>query len=76
MICPRCDEDKAFKLFEAPVDGSWEVYSCPCCSFTWRSTEEEEITNPKLYNPKFKLNEQKIKEMAPKPPIPPLRKTE
>jgi hypothetical protein len=73
MICPRCDHDQAYKLFEAPEGGVWEVYRCPRCNFTWRSTEEENVISPKLYNPRFKLNERQIQEMAPKPPIPPLR---
>ncbi len=74
MICPRCDSNKAYKIFEAPQDRSWEIFRCPYCNFTWRNTEEEEVTNPLLYNPRFKLNEDKIKNMSPKPPIPPLRK--
>jgi uncharacterized C2H2 Zn-finger protein len=74
MICPRCDFNQAYKIFEAPVDKCWEVYRCPRCNFTWRSTEEEEVTNPKLYHSKFKLSERQIEGMAPKPPIPPLRR--
>ena len=72
MICPRCDSDQAYKVFEAE-DGSWEVYRCPRCNFNWRSTEGEEVTNPTLYNPRFKLSERQIQELPPKPPIPPLR---
>jgi hypothetical protein len=75
MICPRCEGDQADKIFEAPEDGSWEVYRCLRCYFTWRSTEEEEVTNPKLYSPKFKLSERQMEAMAPKPPIPPLRRS-
>jgi vanillate/4-hydroxybenzoate decarboxylase subunit D len=75
MICPRCDDDRAEKIFEAPEDGVWEIYRCPRCYFTWRNTEEKEVTDPKLYNPKFKLTDRQIQNMAVKPPIPPLRKT-
>jgi vanillate/4-hydroxybenzoate decarboxylase subunit D len=74
MICPRCDHDQAYKFFESPESGAWEVYRCPRCHFNWRSTEEETVTDPKRYDPKFKLDEKRIREMAPKPPIPPLRK--
>jgi len=74
MICPRCDYLEAYKVFEAE-DKSWDIFRCPRCSFNWRSTEGEEIREPKLYNARFKLDEKKIQEMAPKPPIPPLRKT-
>jgi hypothetical protein len=73
--CPRCDHEEAYAFFEAPEDGSWTLYRCPRCYFNWRSTEGEEVTNPKLYNPKFKLNEKKIQDMDPKPPIPTLKET-
>ncbi len=76
MICPRCESDGAYKVFEAPEGPAiWEVYRCPRCNFTWRSSEGESITDPKRYNPKFKLTEKHFLEMAPKPPIPPLRKS-
>ena len=74
MICPRCESEHAYKIFEAPEDPSlWEVFRCPRCNFSWRSTEEETVTDPKQYSPRFKLSEKLIQEMAPKPPIPPLR---
>ncbi len=75
VICPRCDDDRAEKIFGAPEDSAWEIYRCPRCYFTWRNTEEKEVTDPELYNPKFKLTDRQIQNMAPKPPIPPLRKT-
>ena len=74
MICPRCDDERAVKFFEAPENGVWELYRCPRCFFVWRSTEEDEVTRPELYDPKFKLTEQRIAEMKDKPAIPPLRK--
>ena len=64
MICPRCDDDRAAKIFEAPEDASWEVYRCPRCYFTWRNTEEDEVTNPDLYDPRFKLSGEKTKRAA------------
>jgi len=74
MICPRCDSEQAYKIFEAPEDPKlWEVYRCPRCNFTWRSSEEEQVTDPRQYSPKFKLTEKQIQELPPKPPIPPLR---
>lgn len=72
MICPRCEDEKAYKVRDAD-DGSWQIYCCPLCNFNWRSTEESAVIDPKIYNPKFKLTVKKIQEMAPKPPIPPLR---
>jgi hypothetical protein len=74
MICPRCDFVEAYKVFEAE-DKSWDLFRCPRCNFNWRSTEGQELTDAKLYSPRFKLNEKQIQDMAPKPPIPPLRKT-
>jgi uncharacterized C2H2 Zn-finger protein len=74
MICPRCDSGEARTIFEAPENGVWQVYRCPRCFMVWRSTEEERVTNPALYDRRFKLNEEKIRSMDPKPPIPPLAK--
>ena len=75
MICPRCEFVEAYKVFEAG-DKSWEIYRCPRCNFNWRNTEGRELTDPELYSARFKLNEKIIQDMAPKPPVPPLRKTE
>jgi len=74
MFCPRCDKDEGIKLFEAPKDGSWEIYRCQYCDFVWRSTEKEYIRNPAHYDPIFKLNDDKVSKMIEKPLIPPLRK--
>ena len=73
MICPRCDCEEAYKFFEAPEDASWELYRCPVCFLVWRNTEEECVTNPELYDKRFKLSQEKIAEMKEKPPIPPLK---
>ena len=73
MICPRCDFQDASKVFEAE-DGAWEIYGCSRCGFNWRSTEEAEITDPRRYDPRFKLSEKAIAAMTPKPPLPPLKK--
>ena len=74
MYCPRCDQDEGIKFFEAPTDGSWELYRCQHCDFVWRNTEKEEIRNGRLYPPEFKLGEDQITNMTEKPMIPPLRK--
>lgn len=73
MYCPRCDKDQAYKFFEAPKKGAWELYRCPFCQFVWRSTEKASIKNKDLYNPSFKLTEEKISQMMEKPTIPPLK---
>lgn len=75
MICPRCDFVEAYKVFEAE-DRSWEIFRCPRCNFNWRSSEGQELKDAKLYSPRFKLSEKQIQDMAPKPPVPPLRKKE
>ena len=74
MFCPRCDQEEGIKIFEAPKDGSWELYRCQRCDFVWRSTEKEEITNRRLYPAEFKLNEDQMAKMTEKPVIPPLKK--
>jgi len=71
MICPRCDDQRAAKIFDSPESGAWEIFRCPRCFFTWRSTEEDRVTRPELYDADFKLSEAKIREMIPKPPIVP-----
>ena len=74
MFCPRCDKDEGIKFFEAPKDGSWELYRCRYCDFVWRSTEKESIKNKDLYPPEFKLREDEMSKMMDKPMIPPLKK--
>ena len=70
MICPRCNSDQADILAKSPVEGQWEVYTCPICFFTWRSTEPAAITNPDLYNKKFKIEPDRIRHMQNMPPLP------
>ena len=74
MICPRCDSDAADLLVKAPVDNAWEVYLCGTCNFTWRSTENEEITNPARYDRRFKINPLSIPNLPAIPPVPKLVK--
>ena len=74
MICPRCDSDTAGLLVKAPVDDAWEVYLCSACNFTWRSTESEEITNPAMYNRRFKIDPTSIPNLPVIPPVPKLMK--
>lgn len=74
MFCPRCDGEDVIKIFEAPKDGSWKLYRCRFCNFVWRDTEKDYITKGNLYDPRFKLNEERIRQMVDKPAIPPLKK--
>lgn len=73
MICPRCDSNDAYQVFEA-YDQSWKIYRCPRCNFNWRSSEPNEARDSQLYDSRFKLTEKRFQEMIAKPPIPPLRK--
>ncbi|EFH79849.1 non-oxidative hydroxyarylic acid decarboxylases subunit D [Ktedonobacter racemifer] len=67
--CPRCDDPNGAILTESPVKGSWIMYRCPRCLFTWRSTEPEHITNPALYNRDFKLTPEMTEHAQVTPPI-------
>lgn len=72
LTCPRCDMKEATVVARSPVAGAWEVYLCPVCKFTWRSTEPETITNPEKYNPAFKVNPADVP-LAPQVPAIPER---
>jgi hypothetical protein len=74
MICVRCIEDTARKVAEAP-DGSkvWEVYYCENCNYSWRSTEEAEITCLEKRDPRFQLEHLDTNKMRVTSPIPPLK---
>lgn len=73
MICPRCDSKTVEKLVDAPKDKSWQVFICSTCTFSWRSTEEEAVTNPEKYEKKFKLDPHSFEKLLAIPPIPPLK---
>ncbi|SHM80217.1 hypothetical protein SAMN05660826_01995 [Caldanaerovirga acetigignens] len=73
MICPRCDRDSAYKVVDSPVGEEWSVFICEKCFYTWRSTEDEEITDPEKFDPRFKLTEESFEKMLCIPPIPPLK---
>lgn len=66
MKCPRCDSEQVRVMVTAPVDNAWEVYVCEKCCFSWRSTEEIRVSE------KFRLDDEKIKNMQMIPPIPTL----
>lgn len=74
MICPRCGSETVNLLTKAPVDDAWEVYICDTCCFSWRSTEDEDITNYEKYDKRFKINPEEIKSLDQIPPIPELIK--
>jgi hypothetical protein len=71
--CPRCDADGCSVVYQSPVAGCWEVYSCPRCFFIWRTTEAATITDGTRYHPKFKLNAEKLGKFRNSPAIPAMR---
>jgi vanillate/4-hydroxybenzoate decarboxylase subunit D len=71
-ICPRCESEKTGVLTRSPVEGVWEVYHCEDCFFAWRSTEPDFITDPKKYDPEFKLTRAELDQSAIMPTVPPL----
>lgn len=45
MVCVRCLRDTAHRVAQAPDgSGSWEIYRCDTCNYTWRSSEEDDLT--------------------------------
>ena len=64
MKCLRCLNDTASRVASAP-DGSaaWEIYYCEKCNYSWRSTEEAEVTDISKRNPLFQLDKVNLDEM-------------
>lgn len=73
MICPRCDTEKVEIMAKSPVGDVWEMYICHTCTYSWRSTETPDKTDPKLYNKKFKIKAESIPNMLVIPAIAPLK---
>ncbi|HBC95382.1 MAG TPA: vanillic acid non-oxidative decarboxylation protein [Clostridium sp.] len=70
MICPRCESENVEVMAKSPNGDAWEVYICNDCCFSWRSTEDSYIRDPKKYNKKFKINREEIKNLPKMPPVP------
>jgi vanillate/4-hydroxybenzoate decarboxylase subunit D len=74
MICLRCLKDAAKKIADAPDgSGAWEVYYCERCNYSWRSTEEAEITDLEKRDPQFQLETINLDALQILNPIPPLK---
>lgn len=73
MLCVRCCEDTADKVAIAP-DGSeaWEVYYCGNCNYSWRSTEEDEVTVAAMRDQYFQLKGVDMTKLMVPVPLPPL----
>ncbi|HTF46601.1 MAG TPA: non-oxidative hydroxyarylic acid decarboxylases subunit D [Pseudonocardia sp.] len=55
--CPRCSGRGLERLAVSPVPGSWSVWSCPRCWYSWRSTEPKVNSSPAHYPAEFRLTE-------------------
>jgi hypothetical protein len=65
MQCVRCLSDEARKIADAPDgSGAWEVYFCERCSYSWRSSEEDFVTDIAKRNPRFQLTDEDFERMA------------
>ena len=73
MICPRCETDKVNLMVKSPVGNVWEMYICETCTYSWRSTESADKTDPARYAKNFKINPSEIPNMLVIPTIPPLK---
>ncbi len=74
MKCPRCDQETVNLLTKAPVDDAWEVYLCDTCTYSYRSTEGENMRDPEKYDKRFKIDPTKIDDLDAIPPVAPLLK--
>jgi hypothetical protein len=74
MICPRCEDPGAGMMVASPVGQEWEVYLCPACNYSWRSTEPADVSDPNHYPLRFKLTGDRIAAMQPYPPIPEVKR--
>jgi hypothetical protein len=74
MQCVRCLEDTATQIATAP-DGSnaWVVFYCERCNFSWRNTEEPEVTDPAKRPAYFQLKGVDLANLMHPCPIPPLK---
>jgi protein-arginine kinase activator protein McsA len=73
MICPRCETDKVSLMVKSPVGNAWEMYICETCTYSWRSTESADKTDPEHYSKKFKINPSEIPNLLVIPAVPPLK---
>lgn len=68
MTCPRCGAENTRVMVKSPVEGKWEMYVCETCWYSWRSTEDPQVS------PTFALTPEEIPGLGVIPPVPPLDK--
>jgi late competence protein required for DNA uptake (superfamily II DNA/RNA helicase) len=75
MKCVRCLQESASKVASAPDgSGAWDIYYCEKCNFSWRTSEESEIIDPKKRDPWFQLDNVDLDNLPVLVPVPPLIK--
>lgn len=70
MICPRCRTSGAELVAKSPVADAWEMYLCPACKFSWRTSEPPAVTDPEQYDQRFRLTAEQLARFAEVPPVP------
>ena len=71
MTCPRCRTSPAELVAKSPVADAWEMYLCPACKLSWRTSEPPGVIDPERYDPRFRLTAEQIVRFAEVPPVPP-----
>jgi C4-type Zn-finger protein len=72
-ICPRCRAKTVAHLASSPVAGTWKVFHCTTCLYTWRSSEPVENIDPEKYPKAFRLDPKSLTNLATIPAITPRR---
>jgi hypothetical protein len=68
MHCPRCNSPAA-EMMTRSATAAWEVFLCPACFYSWRTSEAAEFTRHELYNEHFRLTPELIARFADFPAV-------
>ena len=71
--CPRCDTAQARLVARSPVGGVWQMFLCPVCFYSWRSSEPDAMTTREGIAPGFRIDPASIPLGKEMPTVPPLR---
>jgi hypothetical protein len=72
MSCPRCTDDHIDTLAISKIPDAWEILQCQRCLFTWRTTEQANITTREAYPDVFRLTQEDMDAAPIVPSVPPL----
>lgn len=67
--CPRCGGSALDQLARSPVPGSWEVWGCQRCRYSWRSTEPLANRSRAHYPERFRLTPAQLDAAREVPPV-------